>query len=131
MEGVVTTDPGQLGQDEEAVALTATRLSLITWRSRIDDPVVLWGSLIAFMPEVRRCIELYGPSLVTLPVPRIGSARVESTAKIGGRVARERGTSLPELRGEVLPDMRSELTERGLQHLITYLDRERPPRTSE
>jgi hypothetical protein len=44
-EGVVTTDPSQLGQDEEAVALTATRLSVVTWRTRIDDPVVLWGSL--------------------------------------------------------------------------------------
>lgn len=128
-EGVVTTDPSQLDQDEEAVALTATRLSLVTWTSRINDPVVLWGSLIAFMPEVLRRIDRHGPSLIRLPPPRIAADRVEKTAGIGGRVASDRRTSLPELRAEVLPDMHAELADRGLDHLREYLDRQRPPRT--
>jgi len=127
-EGVVTTDPSQLDQDEEAVALTATRLSLVTWTSRINDPVALWGSLIAFMPEVLGRIDRHGPSLITLAVPRITSARVEKTAGIGARVASDRRMSLPELRAEVLPDMHAELADRGLDHLGVYLDRQRPPR---
>jgi len=128
MEGVVSTDPSQLEQDEEAVALTATRLSLVTWTRRIDDPVQLWGSLIAFMPEVLRRIDRNGPCLVTLPVPRINSDRIEPTAGIGGRIASGRGTSPSELRAAVLPDMKEELADRGLHHLAAYLDRPRPGR---
>lgn len=58
---------------------------------------------------------------MTLPVPRISSARVEKTAGVGGRVAASRGTSVPELRAEVLPDMKAELIDRGLDHLSQYL----------
>lgn len=120
-DGVVTTDPSQLDQDEEAIALMATRLTVVTWTRRIDDPVVLWGSLISFMPEVLKRIAQQGPSLVTLPVPKITSDRVEKTAGVGGRVAASRRTSLPELRAEVVPDMKAELVDRGLEHLSRYL----------
>lgn len=121
LDGVVTTDPSQLDQDEEAIALMATRLTVVTWTRRIDDPVVLWGSLTSFMPEVLKRVDQQGPCLVTLPVPRISPARVEKTAGVGGRVAASRGTSVPELRAEVVPDMRAELADRGLDRLSRYL----------
>lgn len=58
---------------------------------------------------------------MTLPVPRISSARVENSAGVGGRVAASRGTSVSELRAEVVPDMQAELADRGLDHLSRYL----------
>ncbi|HVV37562.1 MAG TPA: hypothetical protein VHC63_13210 [Acidimicrobiales bacterium] len=127
-EGVVTTDPSQLEQDEEAIALVATNLSVVTWTHRINDPVVQWGSLIAYMPEILKQIDRHGPSLITLPVPRLTAAKVDKTAGIAGRIASQRKVSVPELRGEVLPDMRAELADRQLEHLLPYLERERAPK---
>lgn len=50
-EGMVSTDPAQLSQPEEAVAITATGMSVVTSKRRVDDPVVLWASLITYMPR--------------------------------------------------------------------------------
>jgi hypothetical protein len=127
-DGVITTDPTQFEQDEEAVALACTALTVVTWRSRINDPVVQWGSVLAFMPAILRVMEEQGPSLIMLPVPRLDRSQFEKTAGIGGRIASQRRRSLPELRALVLPDMLDELAERRRQDLIPIIQRERRPK---
>lgn len=129
-EGIVTTDPAMLKQEPEAVTLSQTRLSVVTWRERIDDAVVLWGSLIAYMPQVLRRIDDQGPVVVLLPVPSLsGVGMVRRTSGLAGEVAALLGRSVPELKAEHIPRMKRVLEKRGLQHLAGPLDTRvpRPP----
>ena len=59
--GVVTRDLSQLEDDDSLVTLTRLTISVVTWRRGVDDALVLWGQLLAYMPQVRR---LLGPSSV-------------------------------------------------------------------
>jgi hypothetical protein len=129
-DGVVTSDWHQLEQNEEVVALDHTRLSVITWGKGMVDPVQQWGSLLVYMPQIRRRIAQEGPSLIRLPIPHLSHASAEPTAGISHRYANEKlDIPRPTLLKEVVPEMIEELEERGLQDLIPML-RRRPRRTS-
>lgn len=126
---VVTADRHQLDQELEVVAIACTRLSLVTWRHRIDDPVVQWGMLVAYMPEIIKRIESGGPSIITLPRPNISHAKnVEKTSGIAQRYAVQTGSTASELRASVLPDMLDELKERNRDDLIELLQAGKTPR---
>lgn len=127
-DGVVTDDWHQLEQDEEVLALEQTRLSVITWRKGLNDPVQQWGSLLAYMPQIRRRIEEAGPSIIRLPVPQLPYDSRESTRGVSYRYANEkRKIKRPTLAREVLPDMIEELEARGMGDLVPVLQR-RPRR---
>ena len=70
---LVTHDSDQLTQAEELWVISNTKLSLITWRKPIPDPIREWGQLLAYLPETRRLIRQHGPSLVLLPTPRLSA----------------------------------------------------------
>lgn len=124
-DGLISSDYNQLDQDEEVVALACTDLSVITWNGGINNPVVQWGSLLAYMPQIRVHIEREGPALFTLPVPKLRSDHHEPTAGISRRYAAKLPLHANELRAEVLPDMKAELEARGLDVLAPRLDKER------
>lgn len=127
-DGVVTSDYHQLGLDEEAVALDRTRLTVITWTKGIDNAIVLWGSLLSYMPQIRQAIERRGPVIVRLPVPHLRPEHVEVTPGISQRHARTQKITAPQLRSAVIPDMVEELRARGMEDLIELLESGRPPR---
>lgn len=122
--GIVTGDYHSIAQDEEVIALEKTDLSIVTWKKGIDNPVVQWGSLLAYMPRIKDLIAREGPHVITLPVPSQFS-RHERTRGIARRYAAEQGTTIHELRKQVLPDMVDELGQRNRSDLIDPLD---PPK---
>lgn len=128
-DGVVTADWHQLEQHEEVIALDQTRLSVITWRKGLDDPIQQWGSLLVYMPQIRHKIEHEGPSVIRLPVPQLQPDNVEAMRGISNRYASEKA-KLPRatLVKETLPDMLEVLRERGLEHLAPILEGPRPRR---
>jgi hypothetical protein len=130
-DGIVSSDWHQLVQDEEVIALDQTRLSVITWRKSLDDPVQQWGSLLAYMPQIRARIQAEGPSVITLPVPTLEpKTNVEPMRGISNRYATGR-RDIPRatMVKEALPEMIELLEARGLGHLAPILKGPRPRRT--
>jgi hypothetical protein len=128
-DGVVTLDRSQLDEEAELVALASSRVSVVTWDNGDEDPIVLWGQLLAYMPQVVKTMETIRPVVVTLPNPRLrrGSHvhRPEDLVREMG--ARDR-VSYPERRARAVDLMLSELAKRGEDHLAVHLE-QRPGRS--
>jgi hypothetical protein len=121
---VVTADRHQLDQELEVVAISCTRLTLVTWRHRINDSIVQWGMLVAYMPEIIKRMQSGGPLIVTLPRPNLSHANnIEKTSGVAHRYAKQTGQDPSTLRSAVMPDMKEELNERGRSELIKLLER--------
>jgi hypothetical protein len=119
--GVVTRDRSQLEQDEELVALTCTKLSVVTWRRSVEDAVTEWGQLLAYMPLVIRSIAQKGPRVFLLPEPRLDASSVERAEAVARKHASDQRTSYPELRARALPVMDRYLTYRKRSDLRRLL----------
>lgn len=118
-DGVVTRDRSQLDEPEHLVALLQSRLSVVTWRKGIDDPVTEWGQLMAFMPQVLKAIDAHGPSIFLLPVPRLDKAtHIENPREAAYQLAIRRSQSFPEMRDEALALMEQELRRRNRLDLL-------------
>jgi hypothetical protein len=68
-DALVTRDWRQSAQTEEMWVATKTEVSVITWKRPQEDPVVEWGQLLAYMPQVRRLREECGPSIFSFRPP--------------------------------------------------------------
>lgn len=125
-KALVTSDHSQLEQDEELIALSLSKINLITWKGRQEDPVVMWGQLLAYMPQVLP--HLGRPQLVIrLPNPHLQPRDhvLKVTDLIGARQVRDR-LSFSERRNASLKVMRKELKKRGRNDLEAYLSAGRP-----
>jgi hypothetical protein len=116
-DGLVTQDLSQLELDTEMIALTISKISVITWQKGGDDPVALWGQLMAYMPQVVRRLDRSDPRVVTLPTARLGSANLHKPGDIARSRKRRDAKSFPERRAEALALMRREVKARGARHL--------------
>jgi hypothetical protein len=124
-DGVVTRDKRQLDQAEELVALTDTRISVVTWQQPVEDPIQEWGQLLAYMPLVTRRMQRIekasGGNKVAhvffLPRPRLGADNVHAARHLLGQLAAEQKRSFQEVRDDARREMRAELLARGLKHL--------------
>ena len=96
-DGMVTRDRSQLSQEQELVALSCTKITLVTWRQRIEDPVVEWGQLLAYSPQIVRAIDERGPTVILLPAPRLSRENVEVVRALGQAMASRSKASYPEL----------------------------------
>lgn len=76
-DALVTGDLSQSGQADEMWTLTKTTLSVVTWRRPMNDPVVQWGQIMAYLREVRRLIRERGPSIIYLPSARLNDDSLE------------------------------------------------------
>jgi hypothetical protein len=116
---LVTRDRSQLEQSEELIALAQTKLSVVTWRRKIEDPVAEWGQLLAFVPQILRALDQHGPRILILPEPRIGgTAKASDLAR---KHAAGAGTSYPELRAEAIRFMVRYLGQQRRSDLEVYL----------
>lgn len=116
-DALVTRDTSQLDNPEELVALMDSGLSLITWRSPIEDPIVEWGQLLAYMPQVVARLGEAPGGVIRLPTPRLTGDAVQKPRAILGRIATDQGRAFPELRDGARGFMRAELRERGRDDL--------------
>jgi hypothetical protein len=119
---LVTGDHSQLEQDEELVALARTGLSLVTWKGRQEDAVVMWGQLLAFMPQI---LPKLGPQVVVrLPGARLTPRdHVVKVSDLGRQRKVTDGVSWSERTGHALRSMRAELARRDATALGRHLGR--------
>jgi hypothetical protein len=129
-DGVVTLDRSQLDEEVELVALASSRVSVVTWDAGDEDPIVLWGQLLAYMPQVVKTMETIRPVVVTLPNPRLKPKQHVLRPEEMVRAMQERDqVSYPERRARALKLMRGELTKRGEDALAVHLE-QKPGRSS-
>lgn len=120
-DALVTDDSDQLTQPEELWVISKNKLSLITWRKSIHDPIRKWGQLLAFLPEVRRLIDQHGPSLVLLPAPRLDRRNLEKASENLNILAKEQAVASQHLRNEARKAVFEELGQRGEQEMLGHL----------
>lgn len=124
-DALVTHDRGQLTQAEELWVISNTKLSLVTWRKPIPDPIREWGQLLAYLPEIRRLIQQHGPSLVLLPTPRLSKNNLEKASSILGILAKEQSVSNHQVKTEARQAVIRELKRRGEAELLSLLGESR------
>jgi hypothetical protein len=91
---LVVRDRSQLDQLAEMYVLSRLpKLSIVTWRKGIDDPVREWGQLLAYLPDVkRRCFESGGRAIL-LPTPSLSNDSFYNPGDTIGIEARNRRVS--------------------------------------
>ena len=96
---LVVRDRSQLDQLAEMYLLSRlSKLSIVTWRKGIDDPVREWGQQLAYLPDVkRRCIEGGGRAIL-LPTPSLSNDSYHNPADTMGVEATNRKVSVREVR---------------------------------
>jgi hypothetical protein len=123
-QGLVTGDKSQLSQDAELIALTVTRITLVTWRHGDEDPITRWGQLLAYMPQILRRMEPGKGIVVSIPNPRLGAG--SNAVEIPGHMARARSAqdkvSYNERRSRELAHMRPYLVQRGHEDWLQWLE---------
>jgi hypothetical protein len=106
-------DGRHVEQPEETWALWRGGLSVVTWRRPPGDPITAWGQLVAHLPEVRRVLAARGPSVISLPTPRLGGTAVEPAGDVLGRLAAGLGVADQDLRNQARAVVRAGLESRG------------------
>lgn len=100
-DALVVRDRSQLDQLAEMFVLSRLkRLSIVTWRKGIDDPIREWGQLLAYLPDIRqRCIEAGGRAIL-LPAPSLNKKSFFGPAETVSAEARTRRISVEQIRRE-------------------------------
>jgi hypothetical protein len=125
-DGVVTLDRAQLEEETELVALALARVSVVTWQHGDEDPVVLWGQLLAYMPQVLKAMTQGRPVVVTLPNPRLQPTKGVTTPRdMLGAMKQRDGIDFPQRRRRAVQIMERELGARGQEALGKPLKRTR------
>jgi hypothetical protein len=113
-DGVITSDHHHLRKSTEMAALTITRLGLITWKAGQDDAVVLYGQLLAYMPQIAAELRLHKGAIFRLPTAYLRSNdHFISPRGVLGEMQQRDKVSYPERRSEALRLMRSSLENDG------------------
>jgi len=120
-DALVTRDWHQSEQPEEMFALTKTRLSIITWKKPLNDPIREWGQLLAYLPEIRRMIESHGPSILFLPSPRLDRGSITKAAEAIGQLASDLGISNRQVRSQASQVIAAGLRARGEPERFTSI----------
>jgi hypothetical protein len=124
-DGVVTKDFRQIEQPEELIALTRLQVSVVTWRSAMDDPVTAWALIVAYMPEIKKAMVSNGHSIFLLPSPRLLTTGSVVKASDRARALSKSlwGTSYQEQTAASLKIMKAELAHRSRPDLTPLLER--------
>ena len=118
----MTLDRSQLDEEAELVALSQAGISVVTWRKGDEDPVVLWGQLLAYMPQVLKVMSQVHPVVVTLPNPRLQLvANARKPRDLLGEMKARDGVAFPERRRRAVDLMTRELAARGRDDLTRFL----------
>ena len=122
-DALVTRDASQLELAEELWVLIRVKLTLITFRKAIEDPIVEWGQLLAFLPLIRK--RPHGGTqsrIIHLPKPVLAdSQNITRPRDLLHRMAGDTGIAAQQLRSEAQSNIRDYLTNKGLLVLLDRL----------
>lgn len=122
-DAMVTRDSSQLELAEELWVLTKVKITLVTFRKAIEDPIVEWGQLLAYLPLIRRR-PLAGTQsrIIHLPKPALSDQRHITKAKdLLHRLAGDTGISVKQLRSQATVNIREHLTTTGRPGILARL----------
>jgi hypothetical protein len=108
-DGVVTLDRAQLDEETELVALSLAQISVVTWKRDDEGPVVLWGQVLAYMPQVVILLEQVRPLVITLPNPRLRSREHALRPRDLGAMKTRDGVAFPQRKHRAVALMQTEL----------------------
>ena len=97
------------------VALAATSLTVITWRKPIEDSIVEWGQLLAYMPQIQKLMKAHPKTVIFLPQPSLDKSNTTSATDAIGLLAVEQGISNAQVRRDAQDAILRELDRRGLR----------------
>lgn len=112
-DALVTRDRSQSTQAEELWALSKTDLSVVTWRRPIDDPIRLWGQLLAYLPDIAQVLDEHGPSIVFLPSTRLNKSSLTKAQEEIGQMAQQAGVSNQQIRDSARDNVLAALARMG------------------
>jgi hypothetical protein len=123
---LVTADHSQLEQEEELIALSLSGVNLVTWKGQQEDPVVQWGQLLAYMPQILPHLLRGKQTIIRLPNPRLKvREHVFTAADFLAPIKIRDKVSYPERRAAALEIMHDELARRGRLDLERHLKERR------
>jgi hypothetical protein len=120
-DAMVTRDRNQLGLPEEMWILTRIKLTLITFRRAIEDPIVEWGQVLAYLPEIRRRNQERSSQILLLPRPELSSRNVVRPVEGLHQLADDQGIAAQEIRREAEANVLDYLDRRGEQERFEHL----------
>ena len=103
--------------------LTRIDLLLVTFRGKLEDPIAVWGQILAFLPLLReRGRQGSGSRILVLPKPQLREARTETlpTDRFA-RLVDDLGQSQAQARREVRRRVLRFLAGRGEEHRFQRL----------
>lgn len=105
---LVVRDRSQLDQLAEMYVLDRLKkLTIVTWRKGVDDPIREWGQLLAYLPQIKQRATEAGGRALQLPVPSLDNRSIYKPGDTIGIEANQRGVSHAEIRREA----RSEISD--------------------
>lgn len=114
-DAIVTRDASQVKQLAEMWVLSRlSRLTVVTWRAPIEDPIREWGQLLAYLPEIKKRLAFEErPDAIFLPAPRLGAENLYDADETVGIEARRLGVSHAQARIMALGEVRDWLDLNG------------------
>lgn len=112
---LVTRDASQVRQLAEMWVLSRLpRLTVVTWRASIEDPIREWGQLLAYLPEIKKKLAVpVRPDAIFLPAPRLGADNLYDAEQTVGIEAHRLGVSHAQARSMALGELRDWLELNG------------------
>lgn len=110
---LVGPDWRQINQEPEMLALANLRISVVTWRGVVQDPLVETGQLLAYLPQIKRHPSKSKPRVILLPAPGLSARNFVNPRYRFGEMAREQKISYEQLRRDTNASMIDWLDMRG------------------
>ena len=96
-DALVTRDWHQMEQTEELWVLANLHISVVSWRDVVEDAVVEFGQLLAYMPQIKRHLDTGRPRVVLLPKPQLNTSSYINPRDRLGQLAADEGVAHGEL----------------------------------
>jgi hypothetical protein len=122
-DALVTRDWHQMEQPEELWVLSNLRLTVVSWRKPMNDPVAEWGHLLAYLPQLKGRIERRQPRVLRLPPPHLSQTNEVNPREALGKYAAEQGRAAQEVRREAEDIVSSYLDATGRSRLMDLVAR--------
>lgn len=123
-EALVTRNNQMIAEEPDAlIALCHTDLTLVTWDKVVDDPILEWGQLLGYLPQILRVMGQEGPRILKLPTPRLDKRHIAKASDKARELAPHRfGTSYAELRAGARAQIHQKLGELGRASYRRFLE---------